>query len=1026
MKKISNLIIYLIISFIMLFTINIISKEKPNSLQKTKQTSDIMGNPSSTIFNINNISTWIYNNGDSDNSSSGQSGFVFPKGSNKAAVFESGFVWGATVNGEKRVGGSTYDSGIVPGAISGGVAENPSESHVRIYRVRRNWSNVFAEIANGEGSETEIKAQYELDWNEWPANEGAPYEDVDGDGYYNPTKDIPGVVGAHQTIWYVANDLDVATCQSLYGSNPMGIEMQATFWGYSTTDVISNIMFRKYKLINKSSDVFDSMFVSMWSDPDIGDAGDDYSGCDTTLSMMYTYNGEAHDYVYGNNPPAVGFDFFQGPIIPSVGDTAIVDGKLKLDYKNLPMSAHYFFINGDDVYVDPVLGDYKGTIQFHRLFNGLTTGTGTHFTDPNTGEVTKFALAGDPVTGKGWIDGILHSPGDRRQGMVAGPFTMAVGDTQEVIVAELATFGANNLDAVTKLKVTSLYAQEAYNAFFKLPPTPPIASISLLEENTTVTLKWEQNSEIESFDEEGYQFQGYNIYQTSEDTTLLIRTFDKIDGIKTISQLMYDYELGYETMQEIQFGTDSGLEYELPIDWDYINNKKLLKGKSYYFAVSTYTYTADESKKVRTTESPSQIELIYRGNEDGLKYGDIIAIQHSSGGAEEGNIIISIYDESQITGQKYRVNFFKETDTSSVNYNKMLWKITNEAEVIVLDSIRQMQREEESIVVDGFKVFVKNIPIGIKDWSYDGPRWISGVSWGGGWLFGGLDMGFNFFGSTITDGTAFMDVQLKWAGVTNRGDESAATLAANSQAEDISRWSKGTSYARDAGYVATKNGDIPFAAYDMESDPPRRLNICFVEDANNGVNNLLWDMGWDGSKFASNGGREYTFIMASDYNEGADYDDSNFGPSSDVLYAIWPNARGSRTYLEGPFTLDILTTNPYSENDIFEFDSDKITSVNNGNGFPKEYSLSQNYPNPFNPSTTIQYSIPTNLNNNIANTKLIIYDILGRKVATLVNKVQKAGNYKVSFDARNLSSGVYIYRLQSGNFTKSVKMMLLK
>jgi len=57
---------------------------------------------------------------------------------------------------------------------------------------------------------------------------------------------------------------------------------------------------------------------------------------------------------------------------------------------------------------------------------------------------------------------------------------------------------------------------------------------------------------------------------------------------------------------------------------------------------------------------------------------------------------------------------------------------------------------------------------------------------------------------------------------------------------------------------------------------------------------------------------------------------------------------------------------------------------------------------------------------------LIIYDILGRKVATFVNKVQKAGNYEVKFDASNLSSGVYIYQLQSGGFLKSRKIVLLK
>jgi len=91
-----------------------------------------------------------------------------------------------------------------------------------------------------------------------------------------------------------------------------------------------------------------------------------------------------------------------------------------------------------------------------------------------------------------------------------------------------------------------------------------------------------------------------------------------------------------------------------------------------------------------------------------------------------------------------------------------------------------------------------------------------------------------------------------------------------------------------------------------------------------------------------------------------------------------------------------------------------------------KFSLSQNYPNPFNPSTTIKYSIPSNAKRETANTKLIVFDILGREVATLVNKEQKAGNYEVQFDASNLTSGIYFYRLQSGSFVESRKMILIK
>jgi len=93
---------------------------------------------------------------------------------------------------------------------------------------------------------------------------------------------------------------------------------------------------------------------------------------------------------------------------------------------------------------------------------------------------------------------------------------------------------------------------------------------------------------------------------------------------------------------------------------------------------------------------------------------------------------------------------------------------------------------------------------------------------------------------------------------------------------------------------------------------------------------------------------------------------------------------------------------------------------------PDKFSLVQNYPNPFNPSTTISYSIPAVGSGNIAPVQLIVYDILGREVVTLVNTEQPAGNYKVNFDAGKLSSGVYMYRIVAGSFIQTKKMLLLK
>jgi hypothetical protein len=88
---------------------------------------------------------------------------------------------------------------------------------------------------------------------------------------------------------------------------------------------------------------------------------------------------------------------------------------------------------------------------------------------------------------------------------------------------------------------------------------------------------------------------------------------------------------------------------------------------------------------------------------------------------------------------------------------------------------------------------------------------------------------------------------------------------------------------------------------------------------------------------------------------------------------------------------------------------------------PEDFTLSQNYPNPFNPTTSIQYQVPTG-----SNVKIVVYDVLGKQVAVLVDGFQNAGKYTVSFNGANLASGIYLYRMEAGNFVKVNKMLLLK
>jgi hypothetical protein len=130
---------------------------------------------------------------------------------------------------------------------------------------------------------------------------------------------------------------------------------------------------------------------------------------------------------------------------------------------------------------------------------------------------------------------------------------------------------------------------------------------------------------------------------------------------------------------------------------------------------------------------------------------------------------------------------------------------------------------------------------------------------------------------------------------------------------------------------------------------------------------------------------------------------------------------------EVTFSFDVRREAPVNTTDTLEF----LISDNQGGSWtksivleytpPRTFALEQNYPNPFNPSTTIQYQLPEEVK-----VRLEIYDLLGRKVTTLLDRRIPAGYHEVSFDASSLASGVYIYRLTAGSFSKTRKMMVMK
>jgi len=977
--KFISLFILLLFSITCL-TINVNAKE--NEKNKDKKLEKTAGLPITTYLNVNNISTVFWNQGYSDiDVNDDNSGLVFPKGSGRQAVFKSGFMWGAQVAGDPqvRVGGSSYRTGLQGGKIlSPGVAEDPDLVKNRIYRVRPDIippsgprqegyqdGSVVSEVADNEGSAIDIIDQYYLDWSEWPAADGAEYTDVDSNGAYDPAIDIPGVPGADQTIWYVANDLDPTRTQFLYGALPLGIEMQATIWAYARSGALGNMFFRKYKIINKSNITFDSMYVCMWSDVDLGNSGDDYAGSDTTLSLVYCYNANAVDGNYDPlPPPAVGFDFFQGPIVDgNPEDEAIFGGKKIIGKVNLPMTAAFYFARGDPAVTDPTQGSPLGSDQYYNFFRGRVGLSGEIFVDPNTGLATTFALSGDPVTRTGWIDGQDIGPGDRRIGQASGPFTMAAGDTQEVVVAEIvagAIPGVDRLSAIGLMKFYDQEAQSAYDNFFDLPLAPPAPRITVpgntviddggqtvyYASDNQIVLNWSENTdrvkatEVD-YESKGFTFQGYNVYQLPNRAAGLseavrLATFDVNDGIGKITENFFDAATGVVSEGVAQFGNDTQISRFIALERDAFKDRPLINGIRYYYAVTAYSYNPDA--KPNNLESPlSIITVIPTSDNPGVRptylHGDTIAVSHASG-VSDGSVVPLVIDANKLTGDSYEVTF-DEVDDATV------WNLTNTStSTQVLTNQTNQSGDDEYATVDGMLLKAIGPPPGVKDW--DVPQGTRRFTWGNADGFewegfnGAIGYGSPFAvfgpGPEPIAASDLKNVLLILARVPDTTTfENPSIDPSDPNVSYGYRFGRGfgdpPALPEFAPYILSANTDgytyqdftpsVPLSAWDV-NDPenPRRLAVAYLE--NNAEGALLDGRYWPGdnggfNNTAGTGPREWLFILDEDYSEtpNAAWTDIINDPVP-VMYWCTFNRRG-----KVPFSYDLETGVGESGDDHF-------------------------------------------------------------------------------------------------------------
>ncbi len=815
--------------------------------------------PTAQILDVNNMTTWITRDAKFDwiDHFSHVNGGL-PKGTSAGAVFAQGFVWGGIVEDGRairvRVNGSTYQTGMDPGRVlrdaNGNVVgpDDPSDrAKYHVYRVVRNWRDLSGESRNeflrasasqfyGVLSENvspsqmqDVADQYEYDWVNWPAEWGAPFEDVNGDGLYDPETDIPGEPGAAQTLWVVTNDLRPGVSEQSYGSPPIGVELQQTIWGYdfAASAPLGNISFIRSRLIytglpDTPSDArIDSMFAVWWTDPDVGDFSNDFSGSDTTLSLGYSYNAETSDVVYRNHdlaPPAIGWDFLQGPITAE-GDT-------------LDMTSFVYFAAGSDI-SDPDLSEYSGTLQWFNLMRGMRPRpeypAGDPFINSITGEETEFALTGDPVTGSGWIDGMDLPPGDRRMVQSTGPFEMELGDTLDVVVGQVGAIGTGNLSSVTVLKFYDQFAQFAYDQDFELPTPPPTPPVNVAELEDEIVLNWgfdhEAVERVEDFESQGFRFEGYNVYQlpsrtASVDEGVKLASFDKENLVSTIFDNVIDEETGFVIQRPVQISPNEGLQRFISITEDQIRGRPLANGVRYHFALTTYSYLpTDEPVPFRMMESPPVVlTVVPQPPRPGVTNVTPHATEFDvsqAAGSGDATIVARTVDPSQLTDATWTVTF-SETDGEGS------WNLLKDGQPAITN--QPFGPSTEIPVVDGIQVNVSDV-------TFSAPSTIlsheqvegSGLAlWGDATLFGAATGFYDEFTGlelpSVEDATPDLEFRFTGNGAMEAPSTEGGQLASYYEREAFDK--------TDLSEFASEVIRMPFELWDVEND--RQVNFAVI------------------------------------------------------------------------------------------------------------------------------------------------------------------------------------------------------
>lgn len=531
-------------------------------------------------IDVNQIRSSVMNNGTfTRHPITGNSDMEWPKGTGKYICYNAGIWVAGKVNNQVRTACADYNVEYQPGLVlPDGTPDDPEKPDYRVFKVHKDYPAGFDAL--------------EIDsWDTWKTiaeqQQGAP-----------PVSDADGnwVGFGDEMLYSVMNDLNQTLHSGCYNTLPIGIELHLLVFAFDRSGALGNSLFFRYTLINKGQKDLEEAYIGAWSDVDNGDANDDLIGYDLDLGMAYCYGGKPIDATYSDRPPALGWDFFQGPIIDSPGDMVVLpDGRVFQDKKKLDATSFNKYYNSNATYSDPPYSA-TGAQQVWNYLSG-TQKDGAPWVNPLTGETTTFVNTGDPVSGTGWLSTKEAPPSDIRMLIGSGPFTLAVGDTQEIVLGCVIAQGGDRLSSVSLLQVWDRQLQQAYDLGFQVPNSPLSPAVTITELDREILLTW--GKDAENYDEMGYEFEGYNIYigASQGGPWRRLETFDVENGILTVFDEGYDENTNTVLSLPSAFGKDFGLKYQYSITKDY-NGFTFANGRTYYVTVTSYGAGLESTPRV--------------------------------------------------------------------------------------------------------------------------------------------------------------------------------------------------------------------------------------------------------------------------------------------------------------------------------------------------------------------------------------------------------------------------------------------